>query len=221
MTRINKPISHKAHYFVFIFVIVVLVAQSITTSVSINKSAASFQSGDIIFQSSQSTQCKAVQLATHSKYSHCGIIFIDKGFTFVYEAVQPVKYTPFKEWIKHGKDSKYVVKRLKNASTALTPAVLTKMKTVRDKYIGKNYDLYFDWSDDKIYCSEYVWKIYKQAVNLEVGKLQKLKDFDLSSGPVKDKLKERYGNHIPLDEIVVSPQDIFESELLETVYDGY
>ena len=32
--------------------------------------------GDIIFQSSKSQQSKAVELATNSVFSHCGIIFI-------------------------------------------------------------------------------------------------------------------------------------------------
>ena len=33
-----------------------------------------FQNGDIIFQTSQSAQSKAIQLATNSRYSHVGII---------------------------------------------------------------------------------------------------------------------------------------------------
>jgi hypothetical protein len=175
------------------------------------------QSGDIIFQSSELGQSKAVQLATHSIYSHCGIIFIENNEALVYEAVGPVISTPLKEWIRHGTNNQYVVRRLKNASIVLQPAVLTKMKSECKKYLGKSYDLYFGWSDDKIYCSELVWKIYKQGANIEVGKLQKLKEFDLTSLAVKEKLKERYGAKIPLEEIVVSPQGIFDSELLITV----
>ena len=52
---------------------------------------------------------------------------------------------------------------------------------------------------------------------LEIGKLQKLSDFDLSSEEVKKIMKKRYGEHIPLDETVISPSSIFESDLLETV----
>lgn len=180
-----------------------------------------FQNGDIIFQTSQSKQCTAVRIATRSIYSHCGIIYIEKNKVYVYEAVGPVKMNPFSEWIQHGKDSKYVVKRLKNASTELTPDIFSKVKASGAKYKGKSYDIYFGWSDDKIYCSELVWKIYKQGANIEVGKLQKLKEFDLSSKEVKAILKERYGDDVPLDEIVISPQSIFDSELLVTVKDTY
>ena len=175
------------------------------------------QSGDIFFQTSQSAQCTAVQLATHSIYSHCGILFKQGNNIIVYEAVQPVKTIPLKELIKEGKDNKYVIKRLKNAKQLLTSAVLEKMKKVADQYKGKNYDIYFGWSDDRIYCSELVWKIYKQGADIEVGKLEQLKDFDLTSEPVKKLMKERYGNNIPYKETVISPVSIFKSELLVTV----
>ena len=175
------------------------------------------QDGDIIFQTSLSAQSKAIQLATKSKYSHCGLIFKDGNQYFVFEAVQPVKKTPLDKWIARGKDGKYVIKRLKNADKILTPTVLSKMKSVGSEFYGKDYDLTFEWSDDKIYCSELIWKIYKRGANVEVGKLQKLGDFDLSDEQVKKKMQERYKNNFPENETVISPVAIFDSELLETV----
>ncbi len=79
------------------------------------------------------------------------------------------------------------------------------MKQAGKQFMGKDYDGTFEWSDDRIYCSELVWKIYKTGAGIEVGKLKKLRDFDLSSEAVKAKLKEHYGNNIPLDEPVISP----------------
>jgi hypothetical protein len=84
--------------------------------------------------------------------------------------------------------------------------------------MGRDYDIYFEWSDDRIYCSELVWKIYKSAAGIEIGSLQKLKDFDLSHPLVQEKIKERFGGHPPLDEIVISPASIFDSDLLFTVH---
>lgn len=81
----------------------------------------------------------------------------------------------------------------------------------------KNYDLTFEWSDDKIYCSELIWKIYQQATGIEIGKLEQLSDFDLTNEVVKKKIKERYGNKIPMNEPVISPAAIFNSDLLVTV----
>ena len=175
------------------------------------------KNGDLIFQTSLSQQSKAIQLATHSKYSHCGLIYKEGSDYFVFEAVQPIKRTPLDKWIARGKDGKYVIKRLKNADDVLTPATLTKMKEVGDEFYGKNYDLTFEWSDDKIYCSELIWKIYQRGAGIEIGKLNKLRDFDLSNKAVKTKMKERYGDNIPQDETVISPGSIFESELLTLV----
>jgi hypothetical protein len=177
--------------------------------------------GDIIFQTSQSPQCEAVRIATNSKFSHCGIIYIDNGKKYVYEAVQPVKTTPLEEWIRHGEGNSYVVKRLKNASQVLTPATLQKMKHYGSQFKNKDYDLYFEWSDNKIYCSELVWKLYKNGANIELCKLEKLKSFNLSNPKVKEILAERYGTKIPLEEKVVAPSQIEKSELLETVIDTY
>lgn len=175
------------------------------------------KNGDLIFQTSLSGQSKAIQLATKSKYSHCGIIYKYGSDFYVFEAVQPVKRTPLDKWIARGQDGKYVIKRLKNADQVLTPATLTKMKQLGDQFNGKNYDTTFEWSDDKIYCSELIWKIYQRATGIEIGELEKLSDFDLTNEAVKKQMKERYGDKIPTEEIVISPASIFDSELLTTV----
>lgn len=176
------------------------------------------QDGDIIFQTSKSNQSKAIQLATKSEYSHMGMIYKKNGVTYVYEAVQPVKLTKIDNWVKRGEKGHYVVKRLKVSVGTLTPDIKLKMKEIGDEYIGKDYDIYFEWTDDKIYCSELIWKIYKRAANIEIGKLETLKDFDLSNKLVKQKMSERYGNKIPLDEIVISPASMYNSDKLRTVY---
>lgn len=175
------------------------------------------KNGDIIFQTSLSEQSKAIQLATNSKFSHCGIIYRENGQFYVFEAIQPVKKTPIDKWIARGKDNHYVIKRLINADQILTAETLVNLKEEGNKFEGKNYDLTFEWSDDRIYCSELIWKIYQRATGLEIGKLQTLGDFNLTNNLVKQILKKRYGNKIPLNEIVISPAAIFESELLETV----
>jgi uncharacterized protein YycO len=173
--------------------------------------------GDLIFQTSLSGQSQAIQLATNSKYSHCGIIYSDNGQFYVFEAVQPVKTTPLDKWIARGENGHYVIKRLKNADQVLTAVTLQKMKREGEKFKGKNYDLTFEWSDDKIYCSELIWKVYQRATGIEIGELEKLSDFNLTNEAVKTKMKERYGDKIPMDEIVISPAAIFDSELLITV----
>lgn len=176
-----------------------------------------FENGDIIFQSSTSPLSKAIMQATESEYSHCGIIYIQNGNIEVFEAVQPVKSTPLKEWINRGRGAAYVVKRLKNAEKILTPEVLKKMKNIGITFTGKNYDNRFDWSDNKIYCSELVWKIYFRGAGIKLGELKKLKDFNLSNPQTEKILKKLYVNKIPYNESIISPAAIYNSPLLKEV----
>ena len=173
--------------------------------------------GDIIFQVSKSNQSLAIQKATQSQYSHMGIIYILKGEIYVYEAVGPVKITPFKEWIARGEDHHYVVKRLKDWKNMLTEDNLLKMKESGDQFLDKPYDSYFDWSDDSIYCSELVWKIYHRALEIDIGELKTMGDFDLSSPEVQKLMKKRYPEGLPMDMAVISPADMYNSELLYKV----
>ncbi|WP_160717099.1 YiiX family permuted papain-like enzyme [Chitinophaga solisilvae] len=177
----------------------------------------SLHEGDIIFQESVSDFSTAIQLATHSRYSHCGLLFKKEGQWYVYEAIEPVGAAPLQEWIARGRKQHYVVKRLKGADSLLTPPVLEKLLSAGKQYAGRHYDFYFGWSDERIYCSELVWKMYKEATGLELGTLQQFRDFDLTHPAVKKQMKSIYGNHIPLEEKIISPVSMFNSPLLVKV----
>ena len=68
------------------------------------------------------------------------------------------------------------------------------MKHEGEKFKGKKYDIKFEWDDNKIYCSELIWKVYQRSTGIELCKLGKLKDFDFSKPTVKQILKN---NTIP------------------------
>lgn len=186
-------------------------------SVTLCRASFSFQNGDIIFQELPTSQSLAIQLATHSPYSHVGMVLFRGSVPYVVEAVQPVSVTPLQNWIHRGSDSHYVVKRLKNSAAVFTPAAVVKLKEEAKRYLGKDYDSLFDWSDKEMYCSELVWKLYSRALGIKLCPLRKLKSFDLSHPEVKRKLFERYGSSIPLEEPVVAPSDLYDSSLLMTV----
>ena len=175
--------------------------------------------GDIVFHTSRSAQSRAVQAATRSPWSHMGLVFSFKGKLCVLEAVQPVKITPLDTWLSRGEGGRHVVKRLKDADTTLTEERLLAMRRVGESFLKRPYDLTFEWSDARIYCSELVYKVYQRGAGVELAPLAKLRDFDLDTPAVKAKLKERYGSRIPLDEPVISPDAIFRSPLLVTVRD--
>ncbi len=175
--------------------------------------------GDIIFQETASGQSEAIKRATASPYSHVGLVYYEKNSPYVFEAVQPVKRTPLAAFIRRSVGGRYVVKRLRNRDVDLDAAKLIRMRAAGKKFVGKNYDWAFGWTDERIYCSELVWKIYRNGAGIELAPPKKLKEFNLSDRVVQKKMKERYGKNIPYEEPVVSPGQLFESPLLETVFE--
>jgi uncharacterized protein YycO len=172
------------------------------------------KNGDIVFIESTSGQGKAIQLATKSKMTHVGIVFIENGKPMIYHAVEPVMKSSVDEFRLMSNDGALYVKRLKDQSV-LTEETISKMLKEAKSKLGIHYDYLFGWTDEQLYCSEFVWKLYNHNLGINIGKLKQLKDFDLSHPVVKFKLQERYGNNIPLKEEMISPGDMYNSELLQ------
>ena len=135
------------------------------------------------------------------------------GQPYVFEAVQPVKFTPLANWLARGKGGHFVAKRTRKPLSASAIATFHRQA---QNYLGKPYDLTFEWTDTRMYCSELVWKLYK-AAGVELAPLSRLGSFDLDDPEVRRVLKRRYGNTVPLDEPVIAPSAIFDSPLLTTV----
>ena len=194
--------------------VVILSAVSLLVSPQLLWANMSYQTGDIIFHVSKSQQSLVIQKATKSRYSHMGLIVHKNGKAWVLEAVQPVKYTALQQWIDRGVERHYVVKRFKTNLTVRQKQTLIKNA---EQYLGQPYDLYFEWDNRALYCSEIVWKAYHDALGIELAPLSKLKQFDLSSSEVKQLMQQRYGKNIPLNETVIAPQAIFASTALVEV----
>jgi len=148
-----------------------------------------------------------------------GLVMVRNGKPYVFEASSTVRFTPLDRWIASGERGHYVVKRLKNAATLLTPASISRIHEVARTFEGRPYDLTFEWSDDRIYCSELVWKIYDRAMHIQIGRLQRLKEFNLKDPAVQAKMRERYGDKVPMDELVISPAAMFNSDQLIAIED--
>ena len=175
------------------------------------------RTGDLIFQTSRSAQSAAIQRATGSNWSHMGMIVLKGGQPYVLEASATVRFTPLARWVAFGVGRHFTVKRLADADELLTPEALKRLDRVGEGFLGRPYDLTFDWSDEKMYCSELVWKMYDRALGIEIGKLQKIREFNLTDPVVAAAFKQRYGDAVPMDEPVISPVAMFDSPLLVQV----
>ena len=179
--------------------------------------------GDLVFHRSRSAQSQAVALATGSAYTHMGVVLVSDGLPAVLEAVQPVKLTPLPVWIARGEKGRVVVKRLRDAESVLTPAVTLRMRELASTWLGRAYDVQFRWDDERLYCSELVYKLYERAAGIRIGALQKAKDLNLRNGEVQRLLARRFGGTKPPfdpEETVISPQAMFDDPRLVTVFEN-
>lgn len=174
--------------------------------------------GDILFQTMGGGQSDAIALATGSKWTHVGIAFNDADGCMVYEAVGPVKKTPLAAWIAQG-DGHYAVKRWAESAARLDAAAVANLHKAIVPYMGLAYDWEFRWSDEKIYCSELVWKLYEAGIGVRLCEPKPLKDYHLDSDLVQRTMKERYGSAPPMDEPMVAPATLFECPALTTVFE--
>ncbi len=181
--------------------------------------AEAFEDGDIIFHESTSRQSDMVRALTRSRWTHVGVVFIENGNVMVFEAVSPVRRTPLGEWIKRGKEGHYVVKRVRDAKSRLTPEVAAKMRALGKTWLGRPYDTKFRWDDEALYCSELVYKLFKRGAGLELGTMERASDMNLDDERVQRALEKRFakGGFDPA-EPVVTPDSIFNDEdLVEVV----
>lgn len=195
--------------------ILFLMALVLTASM-LSSCKSKFLDGDIVFHHSVSSQSTAVSNATDSELTHMGIICFIDGEIFVFEAINTTTFTPLKEWKMRGESRKYIVMRLKTFPDDLTSKIPEAVKYAKTLQ-GKSYDSLFLWSDDEIYCSELVWKVYYYGLGIKLCELKRFADYDLSSSEVARIIQERYKGNFPKDELVVAPSDIYNSPLLKRI----
>lgn len=185
-------------------------------------SQAQLQEGDVIFHQSQSSQSLALREITQSVWTHTGVIIRNQNKWFVVEAARGVEVTPLEKFIDRGVGKKYIIKRLRPEliNQSQSQSISNKLKTALLAYAGLNYDFWFEWSDSTIYCSELVWKAYDDAFGIQLTTPERFRDFPLDGPYAQRLIQDRYiaqGRQLNLDEPVVSPVAVLESELLVEV----
>lgn len=173
--------------------------------------------GDIVFQQTGGEQGRAVQLATGSPWTHVGILFKEGGQWMVYEAVGPVLSTPLAEWTAHGEDGHWVAKRWVGSEKMDATELRAQLHKAGSRFRGLPYDLQFGWSDERIYCSELVWKMYAEGAGVELCTPTPMREHALGSPVVQQVMRKRYGAAPPLDELMIAPGALFDCQQLRTV----
>jgi hypothetical protein len=164
--------------------------------------------GDVIFQTTQSSQSPLIQIGTRSRITHCGIIVMRDGETYVLETLRTLVLTPLDEFITRGQDGKYWLKRSDKENIQIEYS----------HYLGKPYDAAFSFDNDIYYCSELVYDIYKKQLGIELCKPKQVGDYLILGTDKFDKIESTMKRRgISKGQYAVAPVDIFKSEYLHSV----
>lgn len=133
------------------------------------------EEGDIVFQALPRVGLvRVIEGVTQSPYTHCGVVVKDEGKWVVIEAIGKVRKTPLAVWVLRGRGGRFAAYRLKEEYRDDIPQFIRELYP----FLGRPYDFRFRMDDGALYCSELVYKAYKNACGEELGVLVKLGDLD-------------------------------------------
>ncbi len=170
------------------------------------------QHGDFIFQHLPGELTAMIADMTKSQYSHCGIIVKKFNGFVVLQAIGPVKETPLNEWINYGIGKKFTIVRLKKEYRSKIPVIISQGY----KFTGKPYDIQYQWNDQKIYCSELIYKAVFNATGLRLAEFVRLGN--MAWQPYEATIRQITGGTLPLDREMITPQSLVVSDKVDVVY---
>ncbi len=188
------------------------------------------QEGDVIFQSlPYGPVVLAIEGVTKSPYTHCGIVGklrFKKGADYgtvregnvyeewvVYEAIGKVRSTSLKEFLFRGRDGGFAVYRLQAEHRQYIPATMRSC----EKYLGRPYDYRYQLDDESIYCSELIYKSFRDATNgQQLGELSKFGEMNWQ--PFETLIKRIEGGTVPVNREMITPRDLAHATQLEPVF---
>lgn len=194
-------------------ILLVLTISCVTAKVDISEY--DFRDGDILLQHNPSRLSSVIADVSDSQYSHCGMIVHRHGKPYVIEAVGPVKYTPIANWIDRGISDRFAQFRPKS----LTADQIKKAIEESARLLGKPYDIQYELDEEKIYCSELLYKAFLRGCNIEIGTKTTLGELDWK--PHEKFIRHIAHGELPLDRTMVTPESLAKSPHVSLVYTSF
>lgn len=170
--------------------------------------------GDIYFQSlPPSALVIAIEGVTQSSYSHCGILNKVDGEWVIHEAIGPVRVIALETWIMQGMQQDYDVFRLKPEYQNKVEELLVET----ERYMGRPYDIQYDFDDEKIYCSELIYKAFKTIYHEELGTVVTLGELNWKP---HEAFIRRIDPDLPLQRKMITPRHLADAKQLYQVFES-
>lgn len=189
------------------------------------------RNGDLVFQTSTSSQSSAIFVATGNSYTHMGIIKDSPSGFVVIEAAGVVRETPLQDWVNRGLLNRVALYRDEKLTDEQSQAILSSA----GKYYGRAYDIFFSFNNQAIYCSELPYLAFGEA-GIAIGRVQKVSDLNFDNALVKKIIEQRWQRHEEcmaenydfeqcydhiLKQSLVTPASIAEDKQFARIFSNY
>jgi hypothetical protein len=169
--------------------------------------------GDVLFQSLPHGELvDAIEGITKSEWSHCGVVMRKGSSWVVVEAIGPVRETPLPLWIPRGRGGHFAAYR----ANGINDSEQSRLRNALNQFMGRPYDFRYAPGDGEIYCSELVFKAYRNAYGKELGEWQPLGD--LNWRPFESFIRRMEAGGLPLSRQMITPVALTKSKHLTRVY---
>lgn len=171
------------------------------------------QEGDVLMQSlPHSELVDAIESASQSPWSHCGILVRRDGHWQVAQALGNVHYTPLIEYLIQDRDLRVASYRVQG----ITGEQRAQLQPGIGKLLGKPYDINYEPDDRKIYCSELVWKVYDRELGIHWGAWEAFGA--LNWQPVEAFVRTVERGKLPLDRMMITPVGLTRTDRVVQVF---
>jgi uncharacterized protein YycO len=187
------------------------------------------QPGILLFSDSDcGPLCDAIEKVTKgyqgANLSHVGITANDEnGRMIVIEAVSKgVVAVNLQEFLNRNTDAnglpKIIVGRLKKSYRRLIPAAIREAKALK----GRPYDKEFEIGNDKYYCSELIYEIFRKANDGKpIFELKPMTFKDPQTGQILPVWRQYFAEleiDVPEGKLGINPGSISRSSVLDIIY---
>ncbi len=172
--------------------------------------------GDIIFISIPNFLYRAIEKGTYSQTSHVGILLKKNEKWMVAESKVPVSgLSTLEEFLSRSNNSWFAIRRL---SGGLTAVQLKALKGACEARYGVLYDFSFNVNSTKLFCSKFVYEVFKEVCNIEVGTLESFNTL-INKNPKALTVFWRlwFLGFIPYKKLTVTPQSQITDKCLKEV----
>lgn len=144
------------------------------------------QDGDLIFIRIGNPVFRQVAKTTRSWETHVGILFSRPDGTWqVAESRFPLsKFSSLDRFIGRSEHGRFLITR---PQVELTPEEKEQLRQSARERMGKLYDLGFNYDSRLLYCSKFVFDVYREATGRQVGNLTTFRQLlaDNSQAPLR------------------------------------